>query len=211
MEQVSTPIVRKVLDDLRKPGSPYRNKFDYIVVDMSKYGVPQFRKRLLAGSKKLIARFRRLRQTRRSVRDVILQPRGTHVRNETRNGSVRSQIDRDGERRVMSKRYTNDECCTSIDGPGLTITASNTLRWASPGTGKPMVRMTKHETALMQTFPHDYKIALKRGPAIRGIGNALPPIIMQQLLTGKAPEFAAVDKAVSPEPESPPSSPSLSL
>ena len=53
-------------------------------------------------------------------------------------------------------------------------------RWATPHTDTPLVRFSMEETAALQTFPEGY--VLGPPPAITGLGNALPPIIMQQLL-----------------------------
>ena len=189
MEQVSTPIVRAAIDELLKVGSPYRNRFAYTVVDLSRLGVPQARKRLIAGPKPLIARLKRLPRTRRSVRDVIALPRGTHTRHELV-WSAPKRAPKDSGRKWIYRHYTDDDCCTPVDGPGWTITARHTLRWACPGTGRKLLRMTPRETALMQTFPPSYQLDARVGRAIRGIGNALPPVVMQQYLTGRPPRYS---------------------
>ena len=195
MEQVPTPVVRSVLENLLKPGSPYRNRFSYTVVDMSKLGVPQMRKRLIAGPKALVARFKRLPQTRKSVRDMILHPRGTHTRGEIVWSAPKKAPKASGKKWVY-KHYGDDDLCVPIDEPARTVTARHALRWATPGSGSKLLRMTPRETARMQTFPSTYKLNEHVVDAIRGLGNAVPPVIMEQYLTGYTPRsFRAIDLA----------------
>ena len=75
MEQVATPPVRKALDALRRN---HRARLDYEVLDFAKIGVPQHRRRLIAGSPHLIAKLRRMDRVTRGVADVVPNPRGTH-------------------------------------------------------------------------------------------------------------------------------------
>ena len=202
MEQVATPIVRATLDKLRSPKSPYRNRFAYAVVNLSKLGVPQFRKRLIAGPPDLIARLRRIHHRRHSVADVVSNPRGTHVRNElVTSASKRKRVDAEGNVYFGYKRYTDDDCCIPITGPAWTVTAKHGLQWASPGTGAKLLRMSPREVALIQTFPPLYKLGSRVGIARSGVGNALPPLAMQLLLEGEGA------RAVAPPPRC--TSPSL--
>ena len=183
MEQVSTPIVRATLDALLYPKSPYRNRFAYAVVDLSKLGVPQFRKRLIAGPPDLIARVRRMNYKRRSVCDAVPTPRGTHVRNEVVTSDIKRQrVDGQGNIYFGHKRYYDDDCCIPVTGPAHTVTARHGLQWASPGTGAKLLRMTPSEIALIQTFPPTYKLGTRVGSARRGVGNAIPPLAMQRIL-----------------------------
>ena len=57
------------------------NTVDFDVFDFYHRGVPQHRRRLIAGSPEIVARLRRAPCVHRSVCDVIAEPRGTHVRN----------------------------------------------------------------------------------------------------------------------------------
>lgn len=183
MEQVPTPIVKSALDTMLKPGSEFHSKFSYVVIDMSEFGVPQMRKRLIAGSNKLISRFKGIAKWRRGVRDVIPRTRGTHVRNNVYfNGQKINRMDENGEAYFGYQRWGPDDLCIPVSKPGYTVTASHTLSWATPGSGKKLISMTHEETLLMQTFPSNYKLHGKK--VLRGIGNAVPPLIMKQLLTG---------------------------
>lgn len=192
MEQVSTPIVIKILETLRAPGSPYRNKFEYGTFEFSDYGVPQQRKRLLAGSPGLIARFRRLERWHRTVKDVILQPRGTHVRN---NVCLGYRIDNPMNPSVKRyKRYTIEDSTRPISMAGYTVVSGNFLHWATFQEGPEgeeyrnsydytsLDAFNVEESAKLQCFPDSYAFPEGRQNGLRLVGNAIPPIIMRQLL-----------------------------
>ena len=75
MEQVPAECVLKVVKKFKRrhPG-----KLDYCVVNCYDLGVPQTRKRLIAGTPALIDRLRRRRAVRKSVADVIARA-GRHA------------------------------------------------------------------------------------------------------------------------------------
>lgn len=206
MEQVDMPEVRAVLDERMARGSPHRGRLDYQVVDMAELGLPQRRKRLIAGTPSLIARLRRLERARRSVRDAVPRPRGTHVRNPS---VVKTQrVWKDAFGRVVREgyhRHTGYEITRSIDGPSYTITG-NGGRWVTPAQGNGMLSMTVAEAALLQTFPTHYIMHKSRKVSMKGVGNAVPPLFMRRLLGG--PVDAPVD-APAARPASPPLTPSL--
>lgn len=183
MEQVTTKCVVAAIESLKRPGSAYRSRIAYTVVDMYDIGVAQRRKRLIAGSPHLIARIGRLETVHRSVRDMIPNPRGTHVRGELYNCLKRKRVN---GKIVASIRvtYGHDDACHTIDGPGLTVTASNGMRWATPGSGAPSFHMTPREIALLQTFPAHYRLPKEITHAVRGVGNAVPPLAIRKLLVG---------------------------
>ena len=182
MENVAAPAVMKLMESYKARGSPLRNRLDYERVRLSDHGVPQDRVRLIAGSPRLIQRMRRLRPLRRSVRDVIPMPRGTHVRGEVKHSGPTKRCRENPELGRIGNTYTDDELCRPIDQPGYTITARHTLRWARPYTGTKLKYMSPRETALMQTFPVTYELDRNNQRAIRGLGSALPPIFMERLL-----------------------------
>jgi site-specific DNA-cytosine methylase len=181
MEQVSTPAVKAVLQQLSARGSPYRSRLAWMEINFKNYGVPQNRKRIIAGSPTLVAKLQRLECWQQGVQDVIPAPRGTHVRNDVVWSDPRPSAP-GSFHQYDYKYFGKDDCCIPIDRPAYCITARHTLRWATPRSGKKLERMTPLETALMQTFPATYKLDKKIGHAIRGIGNAMPPSIMEQLL-----------------------------
>ncbi len=123
---------------------------------------------------------------------MIHLPRGTHVRGETYNCLKRKRVN--GE--VVSStrvKYGHDDACYTVDGPGLTITASNGMRWATPGSGNPSFHMKPREIALLQTFPAFYKLPKEITHAVRGVGNAVPPLVIRKLLVGDRPMGSGAD------------------
>ena len=68
MEQVTAKCVVDAVESFKRPGSAYRNRIAYTVIDMYDIGVAQRRKRLIAGSPHIIARIGRLETVHRSVR-----------------------------------------------------------------------------------------------------------------------------------------------
>jgi len=199
MEQVPTPVVQEVLKKLRARKSPYRNRLAWTLVNFRDYGVPQYRKRIIAGSPDVIARLKRLPLKRRGVREVVPVCRGTHVRNEVKWSDPRPAPE-GHDHRYVYKLYGDDDCCIPVEKPGYCITARHTLRWATPGTGSKLLRMTPRETALMQTFPGDYQLDENKQRAIRGIGNAIPPLIMKQILPPPPPPLLVAELVVRQEP-----------
>lgn len=205
MEQVDMPEVRAVVEELMAHGSPHRGKLDYQVVDMSELGVPQQRKRLLAGTPALIARLRRLSHVRRGVSDAIPAVRGTHTKNAGITKSVRRWKDAYG--RVIKKGYhihTGYEITRPVRLPGYTITTAGG-RWCSPAKGDQTKFMTVAEAAALQTFPPTYAMHTSRTVAMRGVGNAVPPLLMRRLLGGPVdlPQQASDPALRPPSPPSP--------
>ena len=77
MEQVSVPAVVEAVERIMRL---YPGQLDYCIVDCFRLGVPQHRKRLIAGTPRLIRKLRMRRMRPRVVKDVIPHPRGTHTR-----------------------------------------------------------------------------------------------------------------------------------
>lgn len=198
MEQVDAPWVQDVLRAYLKRGSPYRTRLDWTVINFKYIGVPQSRKRLIAGPPALIAKLRRLKRVRKSVRQTIPVCRGTATRNELYYRSVLKKRPGGTVERVRIA-YGHDQSCWPLDGPSQTVTASNGVRWANPGTGTKSFHMHPKELALLQTFPANYRLPKGINQAVRGVGNALPPLAMQKILIGDAP----------PAPKQGPHTPSL--
>jgi len=170
MEQVPASSVLKVVKRFKRK---HPGKIDYCVVNCHDLGVPQTRKRLIAGTPALIDKLRRRRAVRRSVEDVIADPGGTHTRIETTASGP------------VTRRNANcwNSFCRPISRPAATVTASHGLRWAVPGSGVKPVTMGSRDLLLLQSFPEDYKLrGLSNTVARKGIGNALPPTMMRELL-----------------------------
>lgn len=181
MEEVAQPAVVELVREFMAPGAPNRSRVDFEIVKADHFGVPQRRKRLIAGSPRLIAALRRHRRVKRSVRDVVPNPGGTHVRiNCFKSNTIAAGPD--GIKRRVPLTYDHDDLCKSVDGPAPTLTTIG-LRWATPGSGRPSKRMSERDTLLIQGFPGDYKLLGNKTADYRGIGNAVPPPVITAALS----------------------------
>jgi DNA (cytosine-5)-methyltransferase 1 len=176
MEQVNQQEVRKLLRSYRLPGAPHRTRLDWDVFDTVDLGVPQTRRRIIAGSPHLIARLRRARRPKRRVpvTAVLSEPRGTMIRNETLYQGKKD----DPNRRRMGK----EDMCRSIRKPCFCVVAYKPLRWVTPNTDTPMIRLSTYESGRIQGFPEGYVYPDGVVNGIRSVGNAVPPPVMTQLL-----------------------------
>lgn len=181
MEQVATPIVVRYLETLKAPKAPHRNRFAYAIVNFYDYGVPQMRRRIIAGSPEVVAHLLRLPQWHRCAADLIVAPRETHLRNRLKWSSPKA--DPTGEKKWIYKEYTDEDSCMPITGRSPCVVAGHPLRWARPNENVKLVALTPREQAMLQCFPSDYALGDHVETANRCIGNALPPIVMEQILT----------------------------
>ena len=149
-------------------------------VDCFRLGVPQHRKRLIAGTPRLIRKLRMRRTRPRVVKDVIPNPRGTHTRPNATGASAR--IDKAGARTLKGYRYADDDLCRPLDQAAPTVTAKHGVHWATPGSNTRPFQMSPKELLLLQTFPVDYKLSRSKTLSVRGVGNAVPPKLMRELL-----------------------------
>lgn len=176
-------------------------RFSFQVLDAADFGVPQRRRRLilLAGKKRTIP-FGREADRPRTVRNAIgaLPPPGrsgdpSHDLAERRSDRIVELI-RSIPRNGGSRHQAPDEfklaCHEDFDGfndvygrmgwehqsPTITSGCVNPSkgRFLHPEQDR---CITPREAALLQTFPEDYFISMRRGkyPAARLVGDALPP------------------------------------
>ena len=159
----------------------------------------------------------------RGVADVVLNPRGTHVRaralghdqarsprRAATDGSADDQPDGSGrlakDNKYVYRHYGFDDLCVPVGEPSVCVVASKPIRWASPGTGERPTCMNSRELALIQTFPPHYRLDDTSSRANVQIGNALPPLVMRRLLEGEpgtrpaaAPAEAPLSPSLDPE------------
>lgn len=178
MEQVPSMLLTRLLRSYRLPGSPHRKHLDWDVFDFYDFGVPQHRKRLMAGSPHLIAKMRRVCKRHCAIRDFLPNPKGTHVRNSVSYGNK----PKEGENKER-KHYSLDESVVPVTGPAYTVISSNALRWATPYTNTALVPLTPRELSRLQAFPEGYKLHETKRVSIQGVGNALPPPVMTYMLS----------------------------
>ncbi len=194
------------------------------VLDASRYGVPQRRRRmiLVAGRRRAIPLAAGEEQTA-TVREAIGQlPRPgrsgdpLHDLGETRQPKIReliARIPRDGGSRVSLGEETQLGCHQRCDGfydvygrmawddvaPTITSGCVNPSkgRFLHPEQDR---AITLREAALLQGFPPRYRFSLRRGKyaAAEMIGNALPPAFVQAHAAEIRVRVAARPKGVAP-------------
>ena len=184
MEQVPAPMVMDFLRQRKTARTHGDARFDFEIFDLRDFGVPQHRRRVIVGSRAVVARLRRRAADpiRRGLKDVIAKPRGTHTRGYLKYSNPKT--DPTGRAKYVYQRYNKDDGCLPITHPGHCATAGNPLRWATPHTDTHPIRFTPREMAAAQCFPADYVLPTKPRDANRAIGNALPPIVMRLMLEG---------------------------
>ena len=183
MEQVASPIVLAVVEKVRLAN---RKKMDYGVFEFRDLGVPQTRKRVIAGTPALVARLRRRmsHSRRRSIQDVLPVLRGTHVRSSLRWETARLRHKRvPGESKfVYTASADSMHAAHTVTGPAPTVVTTGPLKWATRGKKK-QPTLTVQELAALQTFPSNYKLPLNQKLGQRLIGNAVPPLVARLLLS----------------------------
>ena len=185
MEQVSHAGTRAIVEAARQrhPG-----RVSYATINFYDLGVPQHRKRLIAGSPALVARL--VRQAcaarRRCVSDVISNPKSSTIRNNKGWTSQRLRLNRKPGQSKYEYTRTTDEDCTllPLTGPAPTVVCNGDTRWwwrDANGKAK-SIKLSVHEAALLQTFPKDYSWPSDVMLARELVGNAVPPLVAELLL-----------------------------
>jgi len=180
-EQVNYVAIRDKLAELKRT---HPMLVDWDVVDAVDYGVPQNRRRIIAGSPFLIDNLRHARGGRhgaRCVRDVIPNPPRPFIRN-----NLYSRPDRrTGESMAVPFR----DQMRSVDEPSYTILATGHKRWADAD-GNVLRHLTGKEGALLQSFPPDYTLPARPFACLVGVGNALPPLLTRALMRPTRPRVS---------------------
>lgn len=184
LEQVGERKVRAIVERVRQR---YPSRLAYAVINLQKLGVPQTRSRLIAGPPVLIARLlRKCSMARsRSVRDVIVRPRGTHVRSgRSEKGRVRRCIRRTGETRNVYTRAGWEDNCRPVERPAPTVRGRHAHTWVTMRDNKAVDHtvLSPRELATLQTFPETYKLPVRKFDAYLQVGNAVPPLVAKLLL-----------------------------
>ena len=146
-------------------------------------GVPQTRRRVIAGSVEIVQALQALRNEARksrrvlSVQDVIPHCRGSHVKNAT----TSTWKVRDGIRTQIKLTEDHPRFARQVSEPAYTVTANSPLRWYSPNRDGCTI-FSPLELMLVQGFPTDYQLNKKRGPAYQQVGNAIPPPVVSLIV-----------------------------
>jgi len=188
MEQVAAPEVLCVLERVLRKNS---SRMAYSIFHFSKLGVPQSRRRVIAGSPQLIAKLIGMLGTQpaSSIRSVLARPRGTHIRGGTTASGNHTPKDRIsiftscGVRKLVYKRAKWSDYCYPIDGLAPTVIGRHALVWVT-GNGEGCNRsvLRPSEMAALQTFPPHYKLPTSKFQAYLQVGNAFPPRVAELML-----------------------------
>ncbi len=184
-EQVRHKEVLRRLQEWRRQAP---SVCDFDVVDLSAYGVPQTRTRVLAGSPWLMHRLRfepslRVPQPV-SVRDALpnLDPSIVYVRELYDRPADQSATETVGD---VVVNPLAEKKCRPLDMPSYTLTTNvRSVAWWD-ASFRFVRRLSIPENLALQTFPCDYRFPdeLCHGARVRGIGNAYPCIVARKLMS----------------------------
>ena len=182
MEQVNHASVREKLSDFKRK---HPMLCDWDVFNAADYGVPQLRKRIIAGSPVVIDGLRNAAcpDKRPCVRDFIPDPPLPYIRCAI---YKRPEYIKKTETTPPNRRgpYMEVQLCDkirSVDEVGWTILARGWKAWCDEE-GNMIRHVTAEECALLQTFPASYKLPFGGSIKMIGVGNALPPALARAIM-----------------------------
>ena len=188
MEQVYHPDVIKIVERVRRE---HPTRVAYAKFDFAALGVPQTRVRLLAGTPALISALQRRthEQPRRSVRDVLSAPRGTHIKN-TKTWVAKRKRDgaAPGEPKYVYQAARWHDNLVPVSRPAPTVCAKRNTDWVDLSAPRDAAGQPPHcglnirEYSVLQTFPDSYLWPSGLTLALKQIGNAVPPHVATLLL-----------------------------
>lgn len=155
------------------------------VVRMSDYGVPQHRKRCIAGTPRLIERLRcdpTVRAPAPVLSDLVSPPAGATICMS----STGKYPDYTQNVEQLDGSYTNHtirRCMRSVHQVAWTCLAGHTLIWCTADYYR-VRQFTVREQATVQTFPPEYNCGARSAAATTGIGNAVPPLFARMFMRG---------------------------
>lgn len=167
LEQVATPATVGLLAEWR---ARHPATCDYEVVWCYRYGVPQNRNRLVAGSPELVRRLR----ARADLADATVRAALPDAPTAWLMSATDNTPDRHGGHRPLRP----EECMRPTSRPSYTVLTSKVPRWVRAD-GEVVRRLTPRECARLQTFPDAYELGAR---AYRGVGNAMPVELARRLV-----------------------------
>lgn len=156
---------------------------EFAELELYDLGVPQRRKRLLAGPPWLIRKVLRSRSNERrvSIAQSIKVLQGTHIRTTLSHAKVRKRTRHDppGDTKNIYVAASWEQGWHHVSGPAPTIISFKNSGWWVKMVNGEVVRcpLRKSDAAALQTFPCDYIFPKSKRPAFALIGNAVPPVL----------------------------------
>tara|TARA_Y100000389_G_scaffold31473_1_gene26647 strand:+ start:750 stop:1700 length:951 start_codon:yes stop_codon:yes gene_type:complete len=182
MEQVNHESVRGLLVEFKRK---HPLLCDWESFNAADYGVPQQRKRIIAGSPVIINGLRNSASPDRRpcVRDFIPDPPRPFVRTALYR---RPAYIKKTETSPPNKHgpYVQVPLCDQIrtvDEVGWTILATGWKAWCD-AEGNMLRHLTGEECALLQTFPVGYVLPFESKLKMIGVGNAIPPAFARAIM-----------------------------
>lgn len=184
LEQVAQEDVLAELE-ARRRADPSR--YAYEVVRMDHYGVPQTRKRVIAGSPWLISRMRDRAEPLSVPRIADVLPHfpanavGIKGRRYTlghRWAKVWAKAFNKAENKVPLERRIKKG---GLRAPAPTLICSAPHRWADAA-GNTVACLTVREHAVLQTLGANYVLPCTYNDAVRLIGNCIPPLFVERIM-----------------------------
>ena len=203
-EQVPHKGIISMLCDLKKKRPDI---FDFEVINCVNFGIPQFRRRLIAGSPFVIMTLRQSQEKKKVsvrvnhrcsnrclpynfiyllfvctyVQDVLPNAPASFIRN--------SLYSRPDYKTGVSMPVPLNDKIRSIDNASYTILASGYKKWADEK-GNIIRHLTAREDSIIQSFPLTYMLPRINSHAKAGVGNAVPPRLAELWMKPKK----AIDK-----------------
>ena len=170
VETVSVPRTRALIEGEVR-ANPKR--LACAVVECADYGVPQTRRRLIAGPPHLIARLKEAPVARRvSVADAFGgRPPAPYLKNTT---SRRSE-------------EGGTHCVRSCEEAAFTVCGARSLSWCN-AEGKTVRCMPAVDLAVLQTLPRDWVLPKRTRAATLAVGNAVPSRLASSIMRAAAGE-----------------------
>ena len=143
---------------------------------MSDYGVPQHRKRCIAGTPRLIRRLRddaALRKPPPVLNEVLVPPEGATVCM----AAIGKLPDREQNTQLDDGTFANPtirRCMRPVDAVAWTCVARHKHIWCTADY-RVVRHFTMEEHLQLQTFPANYRTGRSPPLATTGVGNAVPP------------------------------------
>ena len=170
LEHVATPRVRAILDRYMRTKN---DVIGYTILNCSDYGVPQDRRRLIAGPPCFVRELNMRTVGVKCVLDVIPYPPSTHIKSTTTNTPDRKN---GGHRPLLPSEHIRP-----VTRPCYTILASS-APWWSDSEGNASRKLTARECSFIQTFPVGYNFSECSNTAMqRMVGNAIPILLAKTI------------------------------